>query len=547
MRWFLTPFLAALLLIGPRADAQIPEPEIWFNPHGPAVDLLDMWTDDAPWRHAARKVKVLVLVHWWVRQQTDATLIQILDYAKQHHMMLDLSTEPVARLPTDTCGNEEGYMSPGEMASTVNTLVRLGAALDWVDMDGPVMSGSYDPSSNGCQYSIPDLVNRVTMTMQDVVAAWPSVKIMEIEPLATLQQTPTWRQDESAFHTGLMRQIGRPVLVMQADVQWQFPGWKQAMLNLYSYLHEQNMRFSVIYDANATASNDADWINSVVANWEAVEGELHIVPDAVLFTSWNSFPAHNMPETSPTAQTWLINRYARPRSTIQVQFVGQGAKGKLTTIDGKPIANATVNGFKPGVNFSQPIPATVVSGVVPATAVTAIIGVRINVECGCDGQNDILFGAIAYQETQGGALRTTLSYPTRPQQLNGVIIGGETIGGATVTRLIAEPGQTFMTNSDTFPVTAGAEYQFTVPAATIGGVGWFGNVILIFIDSQGNGTRVTVVPDPGKALTSTAVTAADGTFALPKIPRNVDGPNPVSVEFDGAAGAYRSSIWTPLR
>jgi hypothetical protein len=47
-------------------------------------------------------------------------------------------------------------------------------------------------------------------------------------------------------------------------------------------------------------------------------------------------------------------------------------------------------------------------------------------------------------------------------------------------------------------------------------------------------------------LVSSAVTAPDGTFVLPKLPRGVDGSNPVTVEFDGAGGTYRSNVWTPL-
>src|ERR1019366_3951053 len=161
--------------------------------------------------------------------------------------------------------------------------------------------------------------------------------------------------------------------------------------------------------------------------------------------------------------------------------------------------------------------------------------------------NDVLFGALGYQETQGGTSTAVYSFPVTDANWNGVIIGTETIGGTQVSRVIALPGQPFATNSAAFPVTANAQYQFTVPSGTIGGAGWAGNVIIIFVDANGNGSRVTIVPDAGKVLTSTAVTAADGKFNLPKIPRNVDGPNPVTVEFDGNGGTYRSSVWTPLR
>ena len=135
---------------------------------------------------------------------------------------------------------------------------------------------------------------------------------MEDEPLNALVQVPTWQQDESAFHMGLQQQLGRRIEILQSDVQWQFPVWRQDMVAMQRYAHEQNMQYGVIYDGNAESQSDAQWINSDVTNFETVEGTLQIIPDTVAFTSWDSYPIYNMPETSPTAQTWLINRYVRP-------------------------------------------------------------------------------------------------------------------------------------------------------------------------------------------------------------------------------------------
>ena len=86
-----------------------------------------------------------------------------------------------------------------------------------------------------------------------------------------------------------------------------------------------------------------------------------------------------------------------------------------------------------------------------------------------------------------------------------------------------------------------------IPAATVGGKGWFGNVLIIFADQNQNGIiRLTVIPDAGQRTVGTAITAADGTFALPKLPRVGPGSVPVSVYFDGG-GIYRAITWTPLQ
>jgi hypothetical protein len=406
--------------------------------------------------------------------------------------------------------------------------------VDWVDMDGPMNSGSYDTGPQSCQLSIADLIPRVVSTLQDVFAIYPNAKLMQVEPLPGLQQRPNWRQDVQTFHIGLAKQLGVRVAAMQTDVNWLDPSWPGAMADLRSFLHERNQ-------------NDAQAVSSTVANFEAVEGQFNIIPDQAAIASWVTYPVNAMPETSPTTMTWLVNRYTLPRSMLQVQFVGRGAHGKLTTTSGKPIANATVKGYMPGVDFSQPLPLTVSRGTVPSNATQALIIMRINAECGCNGLNHILFGTLAYQETTGGTRSMNFSWPTNFQRYGGTIVDGQNVGGSIVSEVYAPPGQGFTPNSNAFSVTANAQYNFTVPAATVGGLGWFGYAGIVWVDANGGEiARTTVTPPPGKALVSTGVTQADGTFVLSKLPRSVDGPKPVTVEFDGG-GTYRTTVWTPLQ
>jgi hypothetical protein len=547
MRWLLVPILALYCLAGSSAVAMDQTPEIWFNPGGGPSNWLALFKNEAAWSQAANKIQVLTLVPYWIERTSDADLLLIADFAKRHHIQLDVDTQPVLKIPHEDCDWIEGYMDVGQIIPQLKTLKRLGIRLDWIDMDEPVWFGHYDTEPGACQLSIPELVDRTANLINQMLAIYPDLKIVEIEPIPALTSFPDWRQSENDFHLGLTRKTGVPIKMMQVDVDWNKPGWRQSMVDLNGFLHRQNMGLGIIYNATTSARSDAEWSNDAINNFEAVEGALGIRPAQAAFTTWNAFPTLNMPETTPYTLTWLINRFVRPRSELQVQFVGQGARGKLTTAGGKPIANATVKGFKPGVDFSKPLPAKVISGVVPAKAVKAIIGVRINAECGCDGLNDVLLGAMNYQETQGGSLGMKAAFSTNPRTLNGAILDGEFVGGTKVTRVIASPGQSVVMNSNVFPVTGNAQYQFTIPAATIGGVGWFGNVILIFIDAAGNGTRVTIVPDGGKALMSTAVTRKDGTFDLRPLPRSVDGPEPVTVEFDGGGAAYRSTTWSPIR
>ena len=472
MRWLLVPLLAMPLSIGALAvEPRLAEPQIWIAPIGRA-DAANMWTKDAPWQEAAKKVKVLVLVHHTISLANIPRLIEIRDFAKAHNWQIDLSTEAVGKMDNETCGGQEGYSWPGENRDAAKILFDLGIKVDWVDMDGPIMSGSHDPSPTGCGLSMADLIPRVAATLKGVFALYPNARLMHGEPLPSLQQTPNWRQTLDVFHAGLTQILGVRVVGMQADVHWTDPAWPQAMRDLHTHLRQNNQLLSVIYNPTEGIGTDADATRTMVENFEAVEGGLSIVPDIALIESWVPNPVNAMPETSPTAEMWVVNRYPRPRSRLQVQFVGQSARGKLTTLDGKPIANATVNGFKPGVDFSKPLPVTSTQGTVPANAVAAFVIVRINTENSGDGLNHLLFGTLGYRETVGGTAAFDFSWRTNFQRYGGTIVDGQLVGGTIVTEVYAPPGQSFAPNSDSFPVTPGAQYNFTVPAATIGGRGW---------------------------------------------------------------------------
>lgn len=545
MRWVRMPLLALSLLAGTGMTRRDPNPEVWFNPHVP-LDMMDMWTDDAPWQHAAHKVQVLELVYWVMEEWTDAQVLEVTDFARHHHMKILLSLEAIGFIPGNPCGTVEGYSSPAQMTDAAATLHRLGVTVDMISMDEPLEFGHYDTDPGACQLSVPDLAANIAANISGILALYPNVEMYEIEPIPSVTNFPDWRQAMDQFQTLLWQATGLRMKGVETDTGWDSPGWIPALAELHTFLHERNMRLGIIEDPSDVARNNADAVASVAQHYEYMEGTLGIIPDFVDFTTWGAYPQYNMPETSPTAQTWEINRYFRKRTLLQAQFVGEGAQGKLTTEDGEPIAGATINGYIPGVDFSQPLPTTVIQDVVPSYAVAALMGVRLNVECACGGLNDVLVGKLQYQETQGGTSSYSYQYSPVSAIVNGAIIDGEEVGGTRVARFITMPAQDFYTNSGIFPVTPGAQYSFTVPASTIGGEGWYGNVFLLWIDVNGNGIlRVNVVPSSGKRLMSTATTAADGTFQLSTLPPVGPGSAPVTVEFAGD-DTHRSVAWSPL-
>ena len=548
MRWLLAPLLVLSFLGGASQAQQISDPVVVFNPHGSMADMMNLWDDDAPWTEAMKKTKVVILLDYWINAQPIADLTRIVEFTKRHHMTIMLSIQGVVINPSDGCGStSEGYTDAPRIGTAAKILKSLNADVSHVEVDEPLWFGTYSTDPAACHFPLEETIRRTALGLQGLLDFYPHVIITQIEPVPAITRFATWRQDMTTLQEGLAKALGSRVHTVQLDVDWPNREWRQSVLDVRNWLRQRNIGLGIIYNGSPVLTNDLDWINSAIDNTNVIEGELHIVPDMASFQTWSGYPNCNLPESAHTSLTWWINRYFRPRTSLSATFQGQGVHGKLTTPDGKPVANAIIKGYKPGIDFARPLPTIVMRGVVPANAVTAIIGVRLNAECAnCNGLNDLLLGTIQYQEIQGGTSQLSYSLPSDAVIRNGAIFGSEIVGGISVTRIITEPGQQQIWNSPLFPVSANAKYVFSIPAGTIGGLGWHGNIIIIWIDAQGNGSRLTVIPDPGKAFTSSAVTAADGTFALPKLPRSVEGPNPVSVEFEGAGGAYRAATWTPF-
>jgi len=545
MRWLLAPFLGLSCLTGAGTAAWSADPEIWFNPH-PTLDWQQLFSDAAPWQNAASHVQVMEVVYWWLDTATDAQVQAIGDFAREHHMKIDLEIAAVGITSADTCGVLEGYTTIGILTSEAGILKRNGITPDVMTMDEPVAFGHYDPG--GCMDSADKLAARVVANIAGTLAMFPNIQLYEIEPVPFLTGFSDWRNVEAEFQNKLQQMTGKSVRGMQLDIGWPMPSWQQAVRDIRQFTHNRNMTWGPIADPSSNANSNAAAVASVVQQYEYMEGTMGLIPDMVIFTTWTPYPQYSMPETSPDAQTWAIDRYFRPRTMMQAQFVGQGAHGKLTTTDGLPVAGATINGYVPGVDFGKPLPVIVNKGVVPSNAVTALMGIRLNTECDCQGLNDVLVGTLQYQETQGGSASFSFLYPPAPGSFNGAVVGGEWVGGSLVTRFITtSPTQTVYPNSAFFPVTAGAQYTFTVPASTIGGEGWYGDVFLVWVDINGNGIgRITLVPGPGKRLMSSATTAADGRFKLPNLPRVGPGSFPVTIEYAGD-DTHRFVAWSPLR
>ena len=229
-----------------------------------------------------------------------------------------------------------------------------------------------------------------------------------------------------------------------------------------------------------SARTDESWEESAESHTAEIETALAMRPDIAVFDSWTPNPSHPLPETTPGTLTNLALRYLRPASALTVTQQGNTITGRLTDADGRGVAGAHVAVTAVDVGASMEPTMRTWSGTVPADAVGAIVGVRVDSEsaCVCDGAAGAVVGGVHYDET-GTGRRQTISLVKLP------IEGAP----ASFRTLALAPGRTFNPNFQQFPVTAGAAYTFQAPIAATASAERAGYLTLIFIDAAGGGAE----------------------------------------------------------
>jgi hypothetical protein len=160
---------------------------------------------------------------------------------------------------------------------------------------------------------------------------------------------------------------------------------------------------------------------------------------------------------------------------------------------------------------------------VPPEATSGILGWRVNIECFCTGDNDLVVGDIVYREDEGGTAKATLRLAdaaAKPRD-DGVEIAALPAAAASgvegpLYRLRVGHDRHFLLNSPPFPVTPGAHYQLRVPLGAVDAAGLYGNATIIWLDRDAKGLFRTNLADQGeRRVVATPTADSDGFFTVP--------------------------------
>jgi len=526
--------------------AQPPSQIVWFAPLDPmvrpwvgysgSVDYLDLFTPSAAWSTAASHVQVFKIY---------ASLVDYLTDDQLRRMFADLDRRGIALaaefgpLTPENCGfGVEGF--DGVNALHLATRIReTGGTLRYIAMDEPFYFAGIYSGDSACHWPAQKIAANAVAQIGIIRQIFPDAQVGDIEPFPTQDELdlPGWAERFRAWFDAWKTAAGKPLAFFHSDLAWGSPAWRHGLDVVARYAAERGIPFGIIYNGLYEDQTDADWVAHAEQHFVDYETHGGAPPDHVIFQSWNARPRHLLPEGDPSTFTHLIDRYFRARTQLTLTGDVERATGKLTDSANHPMSSAAVQLSATPLSGSGVVSDYVLSGIVPNDAKSAVIGIRVNLECGCQAASDIALYSFRYFENNSSTAAATLDFSGG---LNGW--GLDTDAEATVEpdpdgngkdlHIIAQPAQHALLNSAPIPVVAGAPYTLHISARVSPdsvGSGYFTIIFLKDVETS----RKTLAFGPAVLDLGTINTAVDGSYGL-----NIAGLTPdayqITAQYSGS-------------
>jgi len=496
---------------------------IWFTPrspipvwNSPAPDFQALFEPDAPWQAAASHVAVFKLysqflgTDLWRGGSTDEQLRQVIDDLRRRHIALGV--EIGLMTGAGMCGKVEGYCGE-EAERRIARLQRLGGELRFVAMDEPLWYGHIATAAGAVSRPIEEVARDVASQVATIHRYFPEAQVGDIDPIGSDVARPGYPAEVAQWLEAYRQATGVPLAFFHADVAWRTPGWQRQLQEVSRLLKERGVPLGIIYNGNPDDATGVEWTRNAERRFVEIEADERRIPDEAVIQTWHPQPDHTLPESTPGTLSYLVDRYETAETAIDARRSPEGLEGTLESrigaVQGAPITVVDIDDGSLDVEDLQSI-----SGVVPAGAASALVGLRANVECFCDGNVDVLLGEALYRDAASGTSnRVDVTTP-------GV-------------RLVVAAGSRRLLNSKPFAVVAGDPYGFSVPMQVPYASRNLGYVALIFLDASGKEMKRVSLPfTPGRRIAWRGRTGPEGRFAA-----RFDPAEPHSsvqaIEFDG--------------
>jgi hypothetical protein len=385
----------------------------------------------------------------------------------------------------------------------------LGGKLDYIAMDEPCWFGADYSRKNAAHWPIEKIADNAVRTMRIIQAVFPDVQLGDVEPVQDQPmpnlQSPALVDQYSAWADAVQARWGKPLAFFHCDVVWSWP-WEAAVRGLQAAMARRHVRFGIIY--NASGLTPHDWFAGAQQHYEDIENNGGRAPDDAVFQSWDSMSDRILPENDPDTHTHLVLSYFRSRMRLNATRMGERVTASLCDVAGQPLANAPVTMEVRHHREQSGAYELTIAGLVPAKAVSADFGARINQDGVSTNSICVDLTTARYEETGAGSqfydFRKLGSFSGDDKRAQREIVSSE---GEKVMRLTANPAQRFQLNSSPrFGVTPGAPFEFHLPYVLHGRSEGSPGAGLFFFDGKGIETKRVL--RPLEPLWSGAITAS---------------------------------------
>jgi len=329
------PSVAIGIMLSALLSRAVPSQEIWFAPPAApvetrlhrAVDLMDLFSADAPWQQAASRVKVFMLYGSYLSRAPQEEVDRIVGDLNRRHIPIALAVgvmnvgPKATHPPCGGLGQVEGYGIPKLAHEHAQKIKHAGGKISFIAMDEPLWFGHYfkgrPGGQPGCHSSIPEILALIKGPLAAYTEEFPGIVVGDTEPTDIAEQQH-WREDLSAWVNGFRSQTGSPLAFTHLDIPFNRPGEEGYAVDYYhevERLKQQGLigAVGIIYDGTPTDSSDEAWVQDAKGHIHLLEDRDGLHPDQALIQSWQAYPQHMLPETSPGSLTGLVNYYAARR------------------------------------------------------------------------------------------------------------------------------------------------------------------------------------------------------------------------------------------
>jgi hypothetical protein len=504
-------------------------PQIWFGPLDPSppdasrpfsgLEFFDLFDEDAAWANAAKRTQAFKLYGGWVAWvASNAELRQVVDYANRHGMALAFEAGPLT--PTDECTGEiEGFAGPEEAIRIVQKIKAAGGRIVFVDLEHPYDAATFANAPGSCGMMPEEIAQNVSRFIGTVRSVFPDARFGAVETAQhDVFHVSRWVEAYRAV-------MGEDLAYFHLDLDYGQPDWPQRALEIETYLRSQGIEFGLFYLGNWQDASDEEWVARAEDRFVAYEVEYDGHPDHVVFQSWHPHPQQLLPETDPSAFTYLINRYTRPRTELTLATTSSldgspTLSGVLLDANARPMSDASILlSMKPVEGQGLPFEYTL-TGFVPAGATEADVGYRVNLECDCSAPADLVLYEVRY--TEGDETTNRIPNSDFSQGYDGWGAWGDAVwklelsdqGTGRAHHMTALPDQGAAINSAKFPTTAGSSFTMIFVARVSPETLGSGHFNLIFDNGIKEIKRYTIALEPAVIALGEVTTDENGVYSF---------------------------------